>query len=177
MTEGRETEPQYFNHLAAHLRATGTSVHSVRVVGEGRDPGRVVDRAEELVKQDRDERGSDGFDAVWCVFDVDDHTRLQKAVNKAKRLGFSISVSNPCFEIWLLWHFADCSRFMTRSGLAREIRKHGLRGKSIPRGFPFGRVDEAIRRASRSTADVPDNPGSSVWRLAQQLATGTRQGR
>ena len=93
-TEGKVTEPDYINGLAAFLRATG-----VRLAGpalrnkSGPDPLELVKDAEKALQADPD------LDSVWCVFDVDEHTTLPEAIAKAERAGIQYSISNPCFEL------------------------------------------------------------------------------
>ncbi|WP_328612882.1 RloB family protein [Amycolatopsis sp. NBC_00355] len=174
VTEGEETEPDYFKGLAASLRATGVDVQSMQIIGEGRDPMRVVKRAALLSNEGRSIGKRDGYDSVWCVIDVDDHAGLPNAIIEAKALGFSVSISNPCFEIWLLWHFIDCTRYMTREDLKAALKKRGHEGKSVSASFPFASVKNAINRASGATVDMPDNPGSGVWRLVEVLDQGGR---
>jgi hypothetical protein len=46
------------------------------------------------------------FDQVWCVFDVDQYEDVPAAVTKAGKAGIEVALSNPCFELWLILHFA-----------------------------------------------------------------------
>ncbi|WP_158920345.1 RloB family protein [Streptomyces sp. NBRC 109706] len=83
VTEGVNTEPQYFERFATLMRAKAVRVVSVRPVGVGRDPLSVVREARRL--RDIEVRGGDPFDAVWCVVDVDEHANLEKACVEAGR--------------------------------------------------------------------------------------------
>ncbi|RJQ71502.1 RloB domain-containing protein [Pseudonocardiaceae bacterium YIM PH 21723] len=169
VTEGTVTEPSYFRRLATHLRETGVLVRGADVIGVGMDPLRIVQRAEQEAGDSVGRR--DGFDSVWCVFDVDAHRRLHKAVAEAGRLGYRLAISNPCIEIWLLWHYADCVEPMTARSLQAALARHGMSGKRLPHSFPYQNLDHAIGRAESAVADIPDNPGSRVWSLADYLRT------
>lgn len=129
VTEGVQTEVQYFTKLKSHLRATGVDVIGLDIRGTGRDPLHVVNRAVEESERGRLIGAEGGFDAVRCVFDVDDHSRVREAVDKGIRNGLSLAVSNPCFEVWLLWHYEDCRRHVSSEELRKKLRKHGVDGE------------------------------------------------
>lgn len=65
----------------------------------------------QLVKYAAKVRENDrgGFDEYWCVVDVDEFD-ISDAIAEAGATGISMAVSNPCFEVWLILHFADCAR-------------------------------------------------------------------
>lgn len=168
VTEGTQTEPQYFEGLKKHLRATGLDVVGVDVHGIGRDPERIVDEAARRMKAARREP----YDEVWCVFDVDRHD-LSPARASARRAGVSVAISNPCFEIWLLWHFIDQFASIDAKALKKALGGHGLSGKHLPVAFPYHRYVDAISRSGKNLPDdgytVPPNPGSSVSRVASAV--------
>ena len=60
--EGEKTEPNYFKGLRNHLRL---KTANVAIVGEGATPAKIVERAKELEKREK-ERG-DPYDKVFCV--------------------------------------------------------------------------------------------------------------
>ncbi len=96
VTEGEETEPQYFKGLARALRATGVNVNAI-VFGSGESPARLVREAAERSGLSPGRRRSAEYDAVWCVVDVDTHETLEDALREAQRLGIRLAISNPCF--------------------------------------------------------------------------------
>lgn len=173
VTEGEQTEVQYFKRLRSYLKATGVGVLGVDVKGAGRDPARVVNRASNESRRGALIGSDAGFDAVWCVFDVDDHERLQEAISAARKLGFALAVSNPCFEIWLLWHYEECERHVRPAELRKRLKKHGVVDKDVPKTFDFSKLGVARERARRGEAgDVPGNPGSGVWMVGDHLQNG-----
>ena len=106
--EGEKTEPNYFEGLKKKHRL---HTSGIKVVGEecGSDPTSVVRYACERKK---DESGT-GFDEVWCVIDVEayDNPRdLTGALQTASDNNIKIALSNPCFEVWLLYHFERVGR-------------------------------------------------------------------
>ncbi|RRO15436.1 RloB domain-containing protein [Saccharopolyspora rhizosphaerae] len=102
-------------------------------------------------------------------FRYSSYETLPNAIELAQRMKFNIAISNPCFEMWLLFHFEACSRYMTRGQLREKLRKHGFDGKSIPRSFPFKDAPLASSRAPRFKGDCPENPGSGVYLLSDYL--------
>ena len=65
-------------------------------------------------------------DLKYCIFDCDENSQknLNDAHKMAKKLNAHIIFSNPCFEIWLLWHFEnDLSYQGSREKLKRKIEK------------------------------------------------------
>ena len=104
--EGTKTEPHYLRELLddLHIRP-----QVVRVApNDGVSPDRVVAHALKLY--DEDAKAGDAFDQVSCVFDRDNHTTFDAAVQRTKDLTaagkpFVAITSTPCFEVWLLLHF------------------------------------------------------------------------
>lgn len=166
VTEGLKTEIQYLEGLAQYLRASGTSVRGVRSKGVGKDPARVLRAAMDLNAQD-----PDGYDEIWVVVDVDEHTTLETAVRTAKETGIPLVVSNPCFEIWLIWHYEDCSAHHETRAAVRRLEKFGHTEKRIPNSFPFDACDEAVRRAEPELppSAVGPNPSTAMPSLLRSL--------
>jgi hypothetical protein len=173
VTEGEKTEPAYFKGLAKLTRATAIVVVSVRVDGLGRDPESVVRRVIRWTGLD------DDFDEYWAVVDVDDHTTLTEAIRLAKAHALPLAITNECFELWLLWHYEDCTRHSSRNDLNRRLESHGFSTeKDLPPDFPFQGHADACHR---SVAAAPDlglgekgpNPSSSVhFLVARVVAAG-----
>ncbi|MCZ7433119.1 RloB family protein [Streptomyces sp. WMMC1477] len=80
VAEGRTTEPQYFEKFSALIRAKAVRVVSVKSVGIGRDPLRVVSEAKRI--REVEKKGGDPFDSTWCVVDVDEHTNLEQECSR-----------------------------------------------------------------------------------------------
>ncbi len=104
--EGTKTEPHYLRELLddQHIRP-----QAVRVApNDGVSPDRVVAHA--LALYDEDAVAGDALDRVYCVFDRDNHTTFDAAVQRIQALNaagkpFVAITSTPCFEVWLLLHF------------------------------------------------------------------------
>jgi hypothetical protein len=151
-----------------------------------------------MVKRAKDIQGAlrkpDKYDAVWCVFDVeskcDQQARygLAEACDEASRTKGSDKVrraiSNPCFEIWLLWHEADqnapiYSADVQRICIERNITcgkdgKHlSNAGALLAEGFnqAKARAEAAKQRHNREGKTRPEemNPSSDVYELVDAI--------
>lgn len=184
--EGEVTEVGYLNGLKRHFEALPVDIVPI---GEGHDPLRVVQRAveehDEAARSAKRLRDANlRFEEVWCLVDVDEHTRLRQAVDLAKREGIDAVVSNPCFELWLLYHFQDYTSSIDRFLLGREklCRHIGGYAKHLPKDFPFGAHEEAKRRALRvpdaptSPCVIGPNPSTNAWLLIDAVRRGAKAG-
>lgn len=179
--EGKVTEPKYFQKLQHAFR--NPLVH-VEIHKQAGVPMTVVDRAIELNDEARQaaRRNGDGFlnyDEVWCVFDVDEHPRLEKALKLAEDSGFQVALSNPCFELWALLHFRDQVQQVHRrevQGALKEILPKY--DKELDFGRMHGGYEDAVKRAqsleksANAVGDPRRNPSTSVYRLTEQIRTG-----
>ena len=171
--EGEKTEPNYFKGLKNHLRL---KTANVAIVGEGATPTKIVERAKELEKREK-ERG-DPFDKIFCVFDKDRHTDYQKALEQLKfRKNYAAIPSVPAFEYWLLLHF----RYTTRPYKDSKELQHDLKidmpnyeknDTSI-----FGKLWDKLQIATENAAQsleaarqaATDNPSTKVHVLVKVL--------
>lgn len=120
-------------------------------------------------------RDPDGFDEVWCVFDVDNFDDVDNAVSAARRAGIALAISNPCFELWLLPQFADHSAWLNGPAEAHaQLRCHVPAYDKARLDFVrfAPHVSDAIERGRRLTetdADHRSNPSTTVWRLVTDV--------
>lgn len=157
VTEGDVTERQYFEGLLQHLRSSGVRVASSTVKTAGGEPSLVLKKARDLR---REIAGEEDFDSVWIVVDVDDHAKLEEVLRECSRSDELAAVSNPQFEIWLLWHLAKSAKSHTKTTIARELEKHGfglVKKKHLPANFPFSMVHVALEYASQGSRTSPPN--------------------
>jgi hypothetical protein len=165
---GVRTEPEYLDALRLEHRNNAVSV---RIVAEGADPERLVRRA-----AGHRDRQPGGFDEVWCVTDVDEFD-LAPAVTLARRHRVNLAVSNPCFELWLLLHHADCTSHCDGyDDVAVRLRKHVRDYDKCRLDFATyrDRVDDAVRRARRldpTGTAFTANPSTNVWQLVERIRT------
>ncbi|WP_271270476.1 RloB family protein [Aliamphritea hakodatensis] len=138
VTEGKETEPNYFLEIRRDLRLQTTSV-SILKGKYGTCPKQVVEYAYDLfLKGDSDtDIQPKAFEKIYAVIDRDDHahyhTALQLAenINNKKLLNdkkvpieFSVIPSIPNFEIWLLLHFENRQTMMPKEDVYAALSHH-----------------------------------------------------
>lgn len=176
--EGKETESGYLRALRKELRSP---LVEIVIEGYGEDPKALVERAvarkREAEREARRKGDPESFlDQVWCVFDVDDHTRLVEVRQQARANGIELAVSNPCFELWALLHFQEQTAFLNREKVRSFLKRHLA---DYRKALPFDRLwpgyEEAVRRAEHldrrcEERGCPgDNPSTGVYRLTELI--------
>ena len=178
VTEGQKTEPEYLRTFAG---IHGTKTVEVIPIGIGGEPRAVVKRAvDELRQVKRDSLGK--RDSVWAVFDRDEHPRFYEAKDLASAHGVRLAISNPCFELWGIFHYQDLDAPMDRHKCQRILEE------SCPTysasGSKLFADQEAIREnhplavergknslIRREEEDDPEgNPSTSVHLLTEHIA-------
>jgi hypothetical protein len=173
--EGENTEPQYIRGLERFLRDASLSIE---IPPEHGDPKKLVEVAKEFnsdAVKDARRSGDDNlrFDEVWCVFDRDDHERFDAACQMARDNLFSLAVSNPNFELWLLLHFQD------NPGPQHRDRIKEMLAKKLPgydKTIDFSKYLEGLHVAAVRAKRIYDmalqdgellflNPSTSVYLL------------
>lgn len=163
------TEDQYFRGLRSH---SGNRAIDLTLVRRPKDPADVVRYAIGYAG-----RASVDFDAVWCVVDVDEFD-IGAAVREANRCGIHLAVSNPCFELWLLLHHADCRSHCAGYAdvVARLKRYVPAYDKALLRFGDYARgVGDAVKRGRDLDPDGTgheQNPSTTVWRLVETIMEG-----
>lgn len=104
--EGEETEIIYFKHF----RTRNSGIDIIPVTSKQKSALGLVRKAERTLG-DKDFFPDLG-DKLWCVFDCDANTNdeLNRAKAFAKKMGYEVAFSNPCIEIWFLYHFMSPGR-------------------------------------------------------------------
>lgn len=176
VTEGEITEVQYLQGLIQHLRTAGVTVVPYALEGGGGEPSRVLAKARKLAAQN-------DYEAVWIVVDVDEHASLNDVLRECARSSETVVVSNPQFEVWLLWHLNSSGAPQTAASLKKELMRHGFAGtcKHLPTDFPFDRVEQAAAMATHRTRATAlnargPNPSSAMSHLVEVLRGNQRAG-
>jgi hypothetical protein len=135
VVEGVITEPEYIEAIKRSRQ-----MRSVEVLIETghTDPIGIVNQAKARRKE---VSKTDPYDQVWCVFDAEAKLTqparfgLQQALDAAQRSGIPCAMSNPCFEIWLLWHQENKSAWIASDAVQSRCQAlgitHGKDGKHI----------------------------------------------
>ncbi|MFJ6672532.1 RloB family protein [Actinosynnema sp. NPDC091369] len=153
---GQRTESQHFSGLRLTRRVPITVKCKVDA------PHNLVRYAAKLRDRYREE-----FRAVWCVVDVDNFD-ISAAAEEADRAKVNLAVSNPCFELWLLLHFADHRAHIDDYRAARNLLARHVPGydKKLDYALFAPGVEVAVARAALLG---PGNPATDVGRLIRAV--------
>lgn len=120
--EGKnKTEFNYFSHF--NTRNGKIIVKLVK--SEATDPDSMIQKAKVAIEQE-DLSLEDG-DKVFCLIDLDNDSQKKITINKLKNENKNIKIlcSNPCFEVWFLFHLMDNPPRLTSGQAAKkEVKKY-----------------------------------------------------
>ncbi|MCE5249681.1 RloB family protein [bacterium] len=179
-SEGKETEPKYFNEFNSdNIR--------IKIIDErvGTDPNSVVKAAKNYKK--KEEGSLKKGDEIWVVVDTElspetkdiQAIQLTEAGNLCKKYEFGYAASNPCFEYWLLLHFEKKPKLKCTIRIQDKcihlLKNHYPQyDKSTydPKKF-VDKVKYAIENAKKLDQTRnglwPENNGSTVYKLMEKL--------
>ena len=148
-TEGRVTELQYLEKLRQRIRPQHAEFKFIKI---GKDPSAIYKRCLRLLKQDN-------FDQGIIVVDVDQHERLEEMLDDCRRSPHvNALVSNPCFELWLLWHATDRRGHTETRECVKLARINNLtRDKDLNTKFPIDSFPAAAKRAQQAWSELAPN--------------------
>lgn len=148
-TEGLVTESQYLEMLLKHLRPRHATF-SIKPIGK--DPSRVLTEYRKA-----EQRGD--FDRAILVVDVDQHHKLDTVLRECRSsTAVDAIVTNPCFELRLLWHTTDRRAYTETRDCVRLARSSGLMGdKDLTARFPIASFPEAVKRAQQAWPTIMPN--------------------
>jgi hypothetical protein len=163
VTNGESTEVDYFNGMKEEPWITATKVI---VKFEAGEPATAVLRAAVI-------RDENDYDEAWAVCDVDEYDVIP-AMTNAKARGVELTLSVPCFEVWLILHLSQrCPGFNDCAQAGRFLRSLLPGWDKTALSFSDFRdgVFNAVIRAKR-LGDPPDaNPSTAVWRVVESLSS------
>lgn len=185
VTEGTETEPQYFQTVRDIINRQYRDKIQLDVFGEGDNTLSLFEKAKKRVRQN-----PNGYKHVWVVYDTDDFPADH--INRTEELCRQNSTadtyyhaiwSNQCIELWYLLHFgffhSDIHRreywlklteYLTGIG-AGEYTKGRPDMFDILRPYMEFAVANAERLARMNEGKPPASaaPGTKVYELIELL--------
>ena len=177
-TEGTHTEYQYFQIFRnPRIKVVVLPTENVEgVAGQGHSsPKHVIKRLDRY----RKENVPWPNDEMWIMFDRDRWTQemLTTVCQLANQKNYSMAISNPCFELWLLLHHMDVERdaVFACNDLVLELRNLlGEYNKDNVKLENFeGGINQAIIRAEAKDihpADRwPQTTGTHVYRVVKTI--------
>lgn len=178
--EGKKTEPEYFEGLKKAGRLSGANIKVVS--GDGNDPVSIVKHALAEFRKG-------GYDRVFCVFDRDGHANYHEALDRAassppgRKGRLEAITSVPCFELWILLHFAYATAPFVKTGnksacdnVIDAVRIHlpeyekamtGIFERLEPHTNKATTYADRLARHNRDTGS--DNPATRVHELVKYL--------
>lgn len=186
VTEGTETEVNYFNNIKRIIESSFKNniiVEKIELVVQGTARSTKV-----LVNEAIKKRSLKAYSEVWVVFDKDDNPDFDEAIALAKREGLNVAWSNECFELWLLLHFQDLKSAIGRNDYYPRLTTY-FKNKNINGGkydkniydifdITSENVDTAIKRSNALLEEYKNaniisptkmNPGTKVQDLVSEL--------
>ena len=178
--EGEKTEKNYFQRLKEFLNLISVSIE---ILPSPRStPSKVIDYATQKVNE------SNEYDEVYCVIDRDTHSDFGKALDKADSIKlqntiFEVIVSDPCFEFWVLLHFAKITpNFRATKSPCVALQEHRDFKKHLPhysKDYDFKDIiatylPTAIKNAkavNKANLSTRQSPYTQVVNLVERLQT------
>lgn len=173
--EGKETEPRYFSEFRTPREAE-IQIKLVPNPNHKSKPKAVLKRLTHFYRDYSHAKGDQG----WLVIDRDAWTEeeLIEVHREAKKAGFHVAMSNPCFELWLYLHLRDSRPFYDRHDCQRGLtelvagycpeRKGDYDVSALLTG-----MEEAIVRAKSldtgSQESWPQNQATRVYMLVETI--------
>ena len=117
------TEKNYFRgFVAKHKNLTFKIVHD-----SSTDPERMAQSLADFMDE-MDYSAEDG-DMAFCLIDHDCNQtkdeQIQKALEIARKRGFDVIVSNPCFEVWFICHYTSTPRnYSSSKEVLKELEEY-----------------------------------------------------
>lgn len=171
--EGEKREKEYFERVGH-----GSQRLKVRVLapeaGESRSaPKWVLDRVVRFIEKEGFNTTSG--DQIWLVMDVDRWKidQLYEIDAHCKEQGWGMALSNPCFEVWLLFHLKDALNITSNScqDLKHELGNAVKGGYNLEKFIPL--VPDAITRCRSLDLDlnrpIPALKTSRVYLVINQM--------
>lgn len=184
--EGEATELEYIDVFRRSPDVWNSVALDLVIEMAGATPQTLVSAAAKSKKT-----ASLEVDEYWCIYDVEspqNHPFLLEARDQARANGIKLAVSNPCFELWLSLHHAQCGAYLSTDNAislrARLEAAEGVRasqgGKHLIGSFYLARVEVAMARAAGlrlkhqqdGTMFPHDNPSSNMDEFMRALGVG-----
>lgn len=174
-----KSEQAYFQLLNQELRGNAT-VLSLQVEPGAGEPLRVLKKCRNKTteQEKRAENGEPAYDARFIVVDRDDHGTLERVLQECESEQIHGIVTNPKFELWLLWHKDEQRASIDGAQLDRRVRDlhlvEGRNGKELAKGFEIKNYKPAMERAQKAWPKLVDNrvgpnPSSAIAWMIEEI--------
>jgi hypothetical protein len=169
--EGERREPEYFSffdRLSSRIK-----VKTVPSKKGKSAPNHLLSNAQEASS----ENALTNNDQLWIVLDKDRWSRksIESILQAGRSKAFwNIAISNPCFEVWLYFHFTKTLPELADLSGCREWKE--IIPRINPGGFDCSRHPVLIETATinarsnyRANGYLPDSGSTQVFELAAKI--------
>lgn len=192
VSQGTETEPNYFNSFADFLKEHGKNEIEVKAIGIGKCPKGLVKKVEYFFEQVDREIGKVKipYEKVCVVFDKDsfEPEDFNTAIQMGEERNYIVAWSNECFELWFLQHFdyyhvqtgreayeTKLTEILTQK-LGQPTKYDKADKKIFEYLMQYGSLKDAIKNANRlldefcdEKSHVKKSPATNVVKLIERL--------
>ena len=182
--EGELTERRYFEGIAYSKEYRNSKVH-IEVLNRGTtnsDPKQCL----AMLNGFKKEYNLNKNDEMWLVCDVDrwGSKKLSEVNQLCKQKSYSFAVSNPCFESWLMLHFANMVEYPEEKiqeltngckfviNELNNIKKGGYNKAKLNVNDFLEHVNNAViqaRNIDDPKSDWPNSFGSKIYKLMESI--------
>lgn len=167
--EGEKREVDYFrffDRLTSNIK-----VHAYPPIDSRSSPNHILKNAQ--LKFDKYE--PEEVDELWIVLDTDHHQDLIHDVAKvcSENENWHIAISNPCFEVWLFYHFRednDGNLFTDCANWKRKISR--IQAGGFNSNFHPTLLRDANKNARRNSefdGYIPKAGSTSLFELGENI--------
>lgn len=160
ISEGKVTEPNYIDIL----NTIKQDCH-IQIAMSGNKNIKRIKREIEGIKQENGKSSE-----IWVAIDRNSRTESQLSeIYNMETVNVRIALSDPCFEVWLLFHYNDASA-VRESGNRKSAKDQCIKAlKSVEGWDDFkkkinpGLISEQHILKAIERAEKHDNPKSKKW--------------
>jgi len=177
--EGLKREVEYFRKLQDLDSRLNIIIYNLKST-EDNSPVGLLNLAQECIAKSEingeDYEFSEDMDELWFLIDTDTWGKKidELRTEVAKKESWFIAQSNPCFEVWLYWHFFDCKPDISELELCNAWKR--LLDKKIKGGFNSDKhiffINFAVENAKTNYLNKRNPPNYSeteVYKLAEKI--------
>lgn len=179
--EGKKREPSYFNYFKGICTRIKFEIIPAEQGGNNSPTGLYRSACTKIIQSEDNPNpkySNDPNDEIWFVIDTDDWQgkipELKKLCNR-NHSNWNVAQSNPCFEVWLYYHFR--ATFPSFDGFEMAANwKSFLNDKIIPGGFDSRKhplkIKDAIKNAKGNFSENDEEPEvgtTNVFKLASNF--------
>lgn len=110
-------------------------------------------------------------DEVWFVIDTDAwFEKIEELREKCEPLNWKIAQSNPCFEVWLYFHFFEMpsEAWIHDCKAWKNFQNENISGGFDPRKHPI-HIETAIYNAENQFTNIQNVGNTEVYQLGKAI--------